>query len=101
RKLEDIYLPVAGKLQQQTKYLWLRNEWEERLYRDLIAWRHKIAVMHRVSQHAILTERSIFEIVKQKPQNNEELRQIYGIGESKLERFAPELISLINMQNIN
>jgi len=99
RKLEDVHLPVVGKLQQGIKDIWLRSELDERLYRSLITWRHKIAVLHRVSQHAILTERSIYEIVKQKPQNNEELRQIYGIGASKLERFAPELISLINVRS--
>lgn len=96
RKLEDIYLPVAGILQQQLKNVWLRSEVDEKLYRSLIAWRHKIAVLHRVSQHAILTERSIYEIVIQKPKSKEELSQVYGVGASKLERFAPDLIGLVN-----
>ncbi|MCC2624231.1 MAG: recQ [Burkholderiales bacterium] len=97
RKLEDIYLPVAGKLQQRIKDVWLRSELDERLYRSLINWRHKVAVLHRVSQHAILTERSIYEIVKHKPKNTGELQKIYGIGASKLERFATDLINLVNV----
>lgn len=97
RKLEDVYLPAVGKLHHSNHEIWLRSELDERLYRRLISWRHKIAVLHRVSQHAILAERSIYEIVKYKPQTNLELKQIYGIGESKLERFGSEIISLINV----
>lgn len=96
RKLQDIHLPGIGKLQQSVSGVWLRSELDEILYRQLVNWRHKIAVLHRVSQHAILTERSIYELVKHKPQNHEELGRIYGIGASKLDRFAAELLDLMS-----
>lgn len=95
RKLEDVYLPVLGKLQPRRNDVWLRSELDERLYRQLINWRHQIAVLHRVSQHAILTERSIFEIVRHKPKTYTELKSIYGIGTAKLESFAGVLLDII------
>jgi ATP-dependent DNA helicase RecQ len=95
RKLEDVYLPVLGKLQPRRNDVWLRSELDEGLYRQLINWRHQIAVLHRVSQHAILTERSIFEIVKHKPKTYIELKNIYGIGTAKLESFAGALLDII------
>lgn len=100
RKLEDIHLPVQGKLKQQVNNVWLRSELDERLYRQLINWRHKIAISHRVSQHAILAERSIYEIVRHKPRTNDELKTIYGIGSSKLMRFAQDIIGLVNTYHV-
>ena len=99
RGLENIKLKVAPK---QTKVnnmaiesVWLRNELEERIYHDLVTWRHRLAIAHRVSHHAILSDRSIYEIVVFKPQDIVALQNIYGIGLVKMNKFGDELISLV------
>jgi len=75
---------------------WLRTEVEERLYHNLINWRHQMAVRHKVSHHAILSDRSLRELIENRPQNEMELGQIYGIGATKLTRFGSELLTIIN-----
>ena len=97
RGLVDVHLPkcvtktnlaYAGKL-------WLRTEFEERLYRRLVAWRHGIAIKSMASEHAILPDRSIYELVMQKPQNMEQLSDIYGIGTTKLGKFGADILTTI------
>lgn len=95
RKTEDIYLPEIKQSIKFKQSIWLRNELEERVYRALIAWRHKIAILHKVSHHAILSDRSVYELVTKKPQNLDELKYIHGIGQTKFSRFGSELLNLI------
>ena len=100
RGIQDIQLKVAPKASNKinkmvTESIWLRTEQEERIYHDLLIWRHKLAIAHKVSHHAILSERTIYEIVLNKPQDIVAMQKIYGIGKTKLDKFAHELITLI------
>ena len=63
----------------QDNSLWLRNDIEESLYRDILLWRHKLALKDNVSYHAILPDKSIYEIVVNKPKTLTELENVYGI----------------------
>lgn len=99
RGLEDIYLPIATSVTKTisaVKGNWLRTELEERLYRDLLTWRHQLALQHKVSHHAILSDRTIYELVNRKPANLTKLAEIYGIGQTKLNRFGSELVNLVH-----
>lgn len=98
RGKEDIYLPKpVTKVKALTNdSIWLRTEIEERLYRDILFWRHRTAIQHKVSHHAILPDRAIYELVMKKPQELLMLTDIYGIGQVKLARFGNELIQLVN-----
>jgi ATP-dependent DNA helicase RecQ len=98
RKLQDIHLselrnrPLTNQLTQD---VWLRNEREERLYRSILDWRHRVAIRHKASHHAILSDRAIYEITKQKPNTRDSLSTIYGIGKAKLAKFGEQLLSLV------
>lgn len=76
--------------------IWLRTELEERLYRDILMWRHNKAVTHKVSHHAILADKTVYEIITKKPFCLDGLRSIYGIGQVKLTRFGNELLNLVS-----
>lgn len=78
--------------------LWLKTELEERLYHNLLNWRHAMAIQHKVSHHAILAERSLREIVLNPPQDIQQLQQVFGIGAVKLQRFGHELLKLSKLQ---
>ena len=97
RGLETLYLPEVRKSQikHSLDVVWLRTELEERIYRKLINWRHQIAIRQKASQHAILSDRTIYQIVKEKPSNLELLKNIYGIGQVKLSRFGDDLLAII------
>lgn len=99
RGVQDIYLTAKKSLpvKDELKYhsLWMRTELEERLYRDILNWRHTIALKHQVSHHAILPDKSIYELVVTKPQNVHELQNVSGIGRARLTRFGTDLISII------
>ncbi len=99
--LQDVYLPVIkSKIQKGYKYinntLSLRNELEERLYRDILTYRHELALLYKVSQHAVLSDKVIYEVVTNKPKSQEQLRKIYGIGKAKLEKYGEKLVAMVN-----
>ena len=54
-----------------------------------------MAIRHKVSHHAILSDRSLREIVNLKPCDALDLQSVYGIGNVKLERFGADLLNLI------
>lgn len=74
---------------------WLKTELEERIYQNLLNWRHSMAIRHKVSHHAILSDRSLREILYNRPQTLADLNQIYGIGQVKLERMGGDILNLL------
>lgn len=77
--------------------LWLKTELEERIHQNLLNWRHKMAIQHRVSHHAILSDRSLRELILHKPKSLSELQYVYGIGAVKLERFGSDLLNIVSL----
>lgn len=107
-KLNSNSLPVLRGIQQvrlkknpnkiiesNNVSIWLKTELEERKYQNLLNWRHRMAILHKVSHHAILSDRSLRELIVHNPQSLMELQYIYGIGNVKLERFGNELLNII------
>lgn len=78
------------------KSIWLRTELEERLYHDLLNWRHKTAIAHRVSHHAILSDRSLREIIETRPTDTFTMQNVYGVGEAKLRHFGNDVIAIVS-----
>ena len=102
RKLQDIHLPESRSIPTAislTRDIWLRTEREEWLYRKILDWRHSIAIMHKASHHAILSDRTIYEIVKHKPNTLDSLAGIYGVGRAKLARFGEQLLNLVKIHH--
>lgn len=95
--LTSVYLPtVSSNITLKDKVLWLRGELDEQIYRELLRLRHAFSLQDRVSHHAILPDRTIYEIVNTKPTTLDEFAKIHGIGEVKLERFGNLIINLVS-----
>ena len=74
---------------------WLRTEREERIWQALRTWRKKLADEHNVPAYAVLSDKSLRELTERRPQDEEALRQIYGIGEMKLARYGAGLLEIL------
>ena len=97
RGLKQVWLKSKNKMVRDiVTSSWLKTEIEERVYHNLVNWRHQMAVKHKVSHHAILSDRTLREIIQQKPQDETQLKDIYGIGTTKLRRFGSEILTILN-----
>ena len=74
---------------------WLRTEREERIWQALRTWRKKLADEHNVPAYAVLSDKSLRDLTERRPQNEDALRQIYGIGEMKLARYGSGLLEIL------
>ncbi len=74
---------------------WLRTEREERIWQALRTWRKKLADEHNVPAYAVLSDKSLRELTERRPQDEDALRQIYGIGEMKLARYGAGLLEIL------
>lgn len=99
RGIEVLCLPQTTKNKKikEISSVWLRTEMEERIYKRMLNWRHQVALRHNVSQHAVLSDRSIYHIVKDKPNTLEHLKNIHGIGQVKLTKFGENILEIVSM----
>jgi ATP-dependent DNA helicase RecQ len=74
---------------------WLRTEREERLWQALRRWRKSMADEHNVPAYAVFSDKSLQELVLQKPQSLVALRKIYGLGELKVARYGQPLLEIL------
>jgi superfamily II DNA helicase RecQ len=65
------------------------------LYARLRDWRRDMAEALDKEPHEILPTRSLEQIVRSPPQSRKALKEIEGIGASRLKRFGPALLALI------
>lgn len=98
RGLTDMFLPQLNKKVKfvYDREIWLRTEFEDRLYRKVLFWRHKIAIINNIPNYAVLSDKTIYELIKYKPLNQDELLDIYGIGKVKLKKYGTEILELLN-----
>ncbi len=69
---------------------------DEMLYNELIKWRRIIATKSNLPLHYILTNKVLVEIVIAKPVNDDELINVKGIGQKKLEDYGEDIINIVN-----
>lgn len=74
---------------------WLRTEREERLWQMLRRWRKQVADEHNVPAYAVFSDRTLRQLVEDKPVNRLMLARIYGLGELKLARYGDDLLALL------
>ena len=65
----------------------------------LRAWRSEVARKRGVPAYVVLHDSTIDGIAASRPTTPEQLRDIPGIGDKKLERYGRELIALVNSAN--
>lgn len=97
--LEKIQLrPISeksGKGQRSGAERWLRTEREERLWQMLRRWRKQVADEHNVPAYAVFSDRTLRQLVEDKPLNRTMLARVYGLGELKLARYGDDLLALL------
>jgi HRDC domain/TgpA N-terminal domain len=70
-------------------------EYDQELYTKLETWRRETAKAEDRAAYLILTNDTMQQIATLKPQTTQELLDIKGIGEVKLERYGETLLKLI------
>jgi len=74
---------------------WLKTEREERMWQMLRRWRKQVADEHNVPAYAVFSDRTLRQLVEEKPHNRQMLARIYGLGELKLARYGDDLLALL------
>ena len=68
---------------------------EQAIFEKLRWWRVETARKHNVPAYVIFHDATMREIAKMKPGNLDDLRNVSGVGERKLESYGKEIVSLI------
>jgi ATP-dependent DNA helicase RecQ len=71
---------------------------QESRFQSLRAWRKEKATELDLPAFVVFSDRTLRDLAVQNPQSLEELRNIHGIGESKLEKFGWDLLAELSMR---
>jgi len=66
------------------------------LYNILKVWRKERANRDSIKPYIIFSDATLIEIVNKLPKSREELFEIRGVGEKKVERYGEEVLKIIN-----
>jgi ATP-dependent DNA helicase RecQ len=69
---------------------------QQALFERLKWWRMDTARTHNVPAYVIFHDATLREIARAMPISLEDLRQVSGVGEKKLESYGAEIIRLIS-----
>lgn len=98
-KLDDNKIVLSEKGRQNFVKNGLTDE-EQKLFENLRKMRMKLAEAKRVPAYIIFSDKTLVEIVKKCPHNQDELLKINGIGEIKCKMYGNEIINeIIEMEN--
>lgn len=70
--------------------------YDEGLYESLRAWRSEQAAAQKLPAYCIFTDATLMAIAEARPDGVPGLSQIHGIGKTKLDRYADEVLGLIH-----
>lgn len=73
----------------------LSSDHNEALFEKLRVLRKEIAVTHGVPPYIIFSDKTLREICRHLPETLQEMRQISGVGEQKLEQYGESFISVV------
>ncbi len=73
---------------------WLRTEREERIWQALRSWRKQRAQDGNVPAYVVFGDRTLRALVEKLPQTQEDLRDIYGMGEAKISEYGEEVLEI-------
>ncbi len=68
---------------------------DDRLLADLKALRLQFARDADVAAYVVFTDRSLFDMVEQRPQTMEDFAQVHGVGHAKLTRYGEAFLDVI------
>ncbi len=73
-----------------------RNEEHPALYAQLQQWRRQVAAEQDVELYVVLPTRTLMELTRSLPRNKRELKQVKGIGKTRIEKYGETLLGLID-----
>ena len=68
---------------------------EEALFVRLADLRHSFAMKENKTDLTVMSDYTLYDIAVKRPQNDEDFRQIYGIGEFKSQKYAAAFIAAV------
>ncbi len=92
-------LPAPGRTKRagpKTAVPVLEDEDDHRLFEVLRAKRTELAREQSVPPYVIFSDRSLLEMAAARPANRTELREIHGVGDTKVERYGEIFLELIH-----
>lgn len=104
RKIKDVLVPKIKeetiKLVKTKKHKFIVNEEmtpdQQVLFKVLKTWRKAKADELDMPAFVIFGDKTLRELAQRKPSTADELLQIYGLGEAKIEKFGTELLREIS-----
>ena len=66
------------------------------MFHKLKLWRKNKAIKENIKPYIILSDSSLISIVNQLPKSAEELLEVRGVGEKKVEKYGDEILKLIS-----
>ena len=85
---------------QKPKEEWLRTEREERLWQALRKWRQERARAEETPAYMICGDKTLRDIVEKMPRGLDGLRNIYGLGEAKIDKFGDEILEILDSADV-
>lgn len=74
----------------------LLENYDLELFGKLKSWRAKQANLQSAPAYVILSDKTLKFIAAVKPEDEQQLSRIHGIGSQKLEKYAKDILALIN-----
>lgn len=68
----------------------------QELFNHLRAWRRERAVKENIKPYLIFSDATLIEISNRSPKKKEELFDIRGVGEKKVDKYGDEILNIIN-----
>ena len=69
---------------------------DEELFHKLKLWRKSKAIKENIKPYIIFSDSSLISIVNQLPKSIEELLEVRGVGEKKVEKYGDEILKLLS-----
>ena len=67
----------------------------ERIVTELKAWRKRKAEDMNMPPYIIFNDKTLYDIAAKKPKSKVDLRNVYGIGEAKIEQFGTTILRIV------
>lgn len=68
---------------------------DNELFEALREWRYAKCKEQEINAYRIITQKTLIQIVNNKPKTEEELLKLHGIGEAKLKEFGNEILEIV------
>ena len=71
------------------------------LLKRLKDWRKGISKSLNIPSYVIMHDKTIADIIDKKPEDLENLKEIYGMGQKKIIKYGEEILNIINFNKNN